>query len=204
MSLGHNWGGTGSGLGGQPARQRFNFPMPGMPQQQQGGGGGQAMPTFTNTATRDPNLDQTYGDVRAYQQALGRNQDASAVAAMGRQRDLISGMSNEFMGGAAGRGTFGTGAAALGQTRILNQGQRSLAETNSRLADSARSQQLGALNTQLGAANAGATNLLGQQNYNLSQWTAQNAAHNNAAQLQAMQNNNQFNQMMQLMQMYTG
>lgn len=154
---------------------------------------------FKVDVERDKRLDDMYDAFGQYNKDLTAGADADATTAMGRQRDLISGMANEFSGMTAGKGTFGSGVGALGTARILNKGQQALASTNSQLAADARGKRLQAMGGQVQAANANANYLTGQQNYALNQWQAQQGAYNAAQNLAMNQQQNAWNNQMNLM-----
>lgn len=191
----------------------FSFPAPPMTSNVQ-------TPPFTSTAERDPYLQQMYQDWGTYRGQLAAGSDIDAINTLQRQRDLTSGMLSELGQNAAMRGLGPeSGASQYLQARGAGQAQRNMAGLQAQLASDARRQQLAALSGQTGAAQASAADLRGQQGldisrygaqtgalqaqqqFGLSQWQAQQQAAQAAAQLQAMQNQNLWNQQMQMMQM---
>jgi len=134
-----------------------------------------------------------------YRGGLSAGNDADAQLAMGRQRDLASGMAKEGLQGAADRG-FGadTGYAQQRRLKGLDAGQSASAGLNASLTSDARRQQLQALQNEGGLAVSQAGVTQGQQNFNLNQWQAQNAASQAAAQFQAQQQQNQFQNQLNL------
>jgi len=155
--------------------------------------------SMTSSTQQNPQLEALQGEFKDYQGSLAAGNDQDAINAMQRQRDLSSGMSKEFAANAGRRGLGpGSGASQLLQARMMDQAGRNQVGLNAGLASDARRQQLTALqgrgNLALGAASAN----LGQQNFGLSQWQAQQQAQMAQAQLQAMQNNQMWQQMMGL------
>ena len=175
-------------------------------------------PPFTSTAARDPQLQAMYDAWGQYRGGLAAGNDVDAINAMQRQRDLASGMASEMESNAAMRGLGPeSGASQYLQMRGREQAGRTQAGLNAALTSDARRQQMAALGGQTGAAQASASDLnaqrgldisrygaqtgaaLGQQQYGLAQWQAGQQAAQAQAQMQAIQNQNLWNQQMQMM-----
>lgn len=182
-------GGTAS-----PGHAPMPMPMPSMPQATSYIPG----PMVQNTQS-NPQLDALLGEMGSYRRGLAANTDHDAINAMQRGRDLASGQMKEFGALAGARGARpGTGAHSLMVRRGLDASNRNLNTLNADLASDGRKQYANALgqasSTALGQANV----TLGQQQHGLAMWNSQQGAAQAAAQLQAMQNQNMFNNMMQI------
>lgn len=201
----YSGGGSGgafniSGLGGFGGRGGFS-----------GGGFSQPPPVLYNPGAMNfnvqgnPQLDALQKEMADYRKGLAQGNNQDAILAMGRQRDLASGMAKEGLEGAKNAG-FGSDTGYAQQRRLqgLNAGQQAAAGLNASLTSDARRQQLSALGQESGLALGTAGANLGQQNFLLNQWQAQQQAQQAAAQLQAMQQQNQFNNNLNLVRTYTG
>lgn len=128
---------------------------------------------------------------------------------MGRQRDLASGYAKEGLSGALDKG-FGSDSGVAQKARLssLSAGQTASGALNAGLTSDARKQQLDALQgrTSLEGTQAGITQ--GQQNFALSSWQANQQSQQAAAQLAAMQQQNSFNNQLNVLNtlsnFYTG
>ncbi len=167
-----------------------------------GGGGGGNTPPINISTQENPQINALLGEMGDWRKSLAAGNDRDATNAMQRQRDLASGQMKEFGAMAAARGAGrGSGASNLMLRRGMDASNRNLAGLNADLTSDARRQYGNALGQagSLAVGQAGVT--LGQQQFGLSAWNSQqNAAHANA-QLQALQNQNMFDNMMRV---YTG
>lgn len=168
-------------------------------------GGGQSSyvpPPMTTNVQANPQIGGILDEMAGYRKNLAANTDHDATNAMQRQRDLMSGQMKEFGAMAGARGARpGTGAHALLMRKGMDSANRNLMGLNANLASDARQQygqQLGAAGN-LAVGQAGVT--LGQQNFGLAQWSAQQQAAQAAAQLKAMQDQNMWNN---ISKMFTG
>lgn len=162
--------------------------------------------TFTSDVQENPQFGALRQDWKSYQDNLGTNSDIDARNAMARQRDYASGMAKEGLQGAVDRG-FGsdTGIAQKFRRTALESGQRASAELNTGLTSDARKKQLDALSGRTGLEGMASQSMLGQQNFGLESWKANQQAAQAAAQLAAMQQQNNFNNQYKLMSsFYTG
>lgn len=189
-------GGSGSGMSGPGGGGGFNLGslLSGLGSGAGGGGGSSYQPaSFTSTTSENPQLAALRGEMSQYQQGLASGQDTDARNAMGRQRDVASGYAKEGLGQAQDRG-FGsdTGVAQKYRMNALNQGQQASAGLNAALTSDARKRQLDVLQGRAGleATQAGITQ--GQQNFALNTFQANQQAQQAAAQLQAVQQQNNF------------
>ena len=163
------------------------------------------IPQFESNTERNPQLDALSGEWAKYRKELGANTDLDATNALQRQRDLTSGNMREMTGLMSARGARpGTGANAVTMGRVMAGGARNTAGLNASLASDGRRQQLGALSGETGAAMGAAGINQAQQNFGLNAWQANAQAQQAAAQLAALQQQNQFNNQMKNMQFYTG
>jgi hypothetical protein len=160
---------------------------------------GPAVPVSTNIK-QDPNIDKVQKEYQDYYGQLDANSDQNAINSMARQRDLLSGMANESTNNAAIRGfSSDTGVNAAGTQATMDAGMRSMGDLNAQNVASARAQKAGVLGGMAGLATAGAGNLLGQQNYALNQSKYQQDTINFQAQLEAMQQQNSYQNMLGLL-----
>ena len=220
-------GGFGMGLGNAPKPPTFpTFPdIFGGGQQQQGGvqqgwygqrqpgtspaapvppGGPYSFnpPPMTSQAQRDPYLMQIFQANEAYRKQLASNTDQDAILAQQRQRDVSSGIMNELSENAAQRGLGPeSGASQWMQMRGADAARRDQAGLNATMASQGRNMQMGALGQSGQLAGGMAGNLLGQQNYALDQWRAQQAAAQAQAQLQLSAQNSAYQNMAQMAQL---
>ncbi len=232
-SLGMGGGSGAPGGSGGPGGGGGGGSMPGgnsMPPMPTGGvsGGNLSIsapenPNLRNIGQEYSGLQNKWGaygnQLQKYGGELAANSDLAATQAMQRQRDALSGAAKEYGAEASARGIRGSGAAEQDLlNKVINPGQRGLAELNAGLANQGRQQQLGvlqqygsalggeggALGGKLGAANSAANWQQQQQNFGLEQWKAQQ---NNALaqwQLQNQQQNQGWNQLMSLIGAFSG
>lgn len=133
-------------------------------------------PLSINTS-RDPGIEQTYGDVRKYREDLSAGTDRDAVNAIMRQRDVVSGLAKEVgQERALATGGAGSGAANQAVTDVYTQGGRDISGLNASLAAGGRQAQLAALGEQGNVASAGAADLAQKNNFALNTWQAQRQA----------------------------
>jgi len=200
-------GGTsGGGSGGVTQLPSFmGNPVPGSQGGGGGGGGGYNGPGgMTSSVQENPQLQALQGEFKDYQDKLSAGNDQDAINAMQRQRDLSSGMGREFAANAGRRGLGpGSGASQLLMQRNMDSAGRNQVGLNAGLTSDARRQQLTALQGRGSLALGAASANLGQQQFGLSQWQAQQQAQQAQAQLQALQSQQQWQQMMGLFQFMT-
>ena len=154
---------------------------------------------FNTSVQENPQIAALQSQMASYRGGLAAGNDADAQLALGRQRDIASGMAKEGLQGAIDRG-FGSESGYAQQRRLkgLDAGQSAMAGLNAQLTSDARKQQLAALQGEGNLAQAQAGITAQQQNFNLEQWRAQDSAAQAAAQLQAQQQQNAFSNQMQL------
>ena len=132
---------------------------------------------LTINSQRDPNIEQTYGDVRRYREDLAGGTDRDAVNAIMRQRDVVSGLAKEIgQERALATGGVDSGAANQAATDVYSQGGRDISSLNAQLAAGGRQAQLAALGAQGSVASAGAADLAQKNNFALNTWEAQQSA----------------------------
>lgn len=196
---GYSYGGGGGGSvptsggvgGGMP---NFNSLFGSLGGGAGGGAGTSYQPgNFTSNVQENPQLAALRGEMGTYQSNLASGQDTDARNALGRQRDLASGYAKEGLGAAQDRG-FGsdTGVAQKYRMNALNQGQQASAGLNAALTSDARKQQLNVMQGRVGLEGAQAGITQGQQNFALNAFQANQQAQQAAAQLQAVQQQNNF------------
>jgi hypothetical protein len=210
-------------LGGGPARPNMTNLLKGLMGGGAGGGGGvpvfgggggggasgsgpggigglYATNTMNSSTQQDPALAGLAGEMKSYQDSLAAGNDRDAVNALQRQRDMASGQMKEFqaIGGRRGMGP-GSGASNLLVRRGLDEAGRQQTGLNAQLTSDARRQQ-GSMLGQRGQFELGTAGVnLGQQQFGLAQWQAQQQAQLAQAQLDAMRNNQMWSQMMGLL-----
>ena len=145
---------------------------------------------------QDPTMAGILGEMKTAQQSLAAGTDIDAINAMQRQRDLLSGLSKE-LGVRAGARGFGPDSM-MGQRDLFRQGQRDISGLNANLASDARRQGRELLGQRAGAAGTQGQLTLGQQNYALNQWQAQQQASMAQQQLADQQQQNNFNNQLSL------
>lgn len=160
---------------------------------------------FTSNVQENPQLAALRGEYADYQKNLSGNQDADARLALARQREIASGTAKEGLQGARDAG-FGkdSGLAQSFRRRALETGQMASASLNSGLTSDARRKQLDVMQGRVGLEGTQAGITQGQQNFALQSWQANQQAAQAAAQLQALQSQNSFNNNMNLFRFYTG
>lgn len=203
-------GGNHAGYGGTPINLTPSLVKPmGMPGGGgfgSGGGSGSYVPTPFNSNTQtNPQIDGLLGEMKDYRGKLAGNVDHDATNAMQRQRDLASGQMKEFgaMAGRRGAGP-GSGAHALLMRKGMDTSNRNLAGLNADLASDGRKQYANALGQASSTAIGQAGVTLGQQQQGLAQWNSQQSAAQAAAQLKAMQDQNMWNNVMQIFSGFGG
>ena len=155
--------------------------------------------SFSVSSQENPQLAALLGDMKSYRGQLAGNTDQEATQALQRQRDLTSGMAKEFGQEAASRGIYGSGAASQDMNnRLLEPATQSMGQLNAALTSDARKQQRDAMGQEAGAIGQQAGITQAQQNFGLNSWQARSQAQLGAAQLEAMQRNNNTNNAMQL------
>lgn len=134
--------------------------------------------------------------IQEYQDTLGQlgaNTDADAISAMQRQRDVTSGMASEAAANAAMRGfSAGTGVNQSATNEQYARGAEAQAQLNAANVSDARRRRESLLGGAAGAALGGAANQVSQQGVLLDQAKLQQDTENFQAQLEAMRNQNAF------------
>lgn len=164
-----------------------------------------SVPPATIKATQNPAITNVQNRYNTYLDSLAKNADQFNTDSLAAQRDVNTGMEKEAVSDAARRGfSSDTGISQGQQAKAAYQGAKNLAALNAANTNSARAQQANVLAGATGAATAGANDILGQENAALNQAKFQQDTNNFYAQLQAMQNQNQFNNTLQLLNMFSG
>lgn len=148
---------------------------------------------------QNPAMEGILGEMKQQQAGLAAGNDIDATNALMRQRDMASGMMKEY-GAMAGRRGFGpsSGMADIGRSRLMGQFSRNATGMNAGLASDARRQQREMLGQRAGTTAQQAAITQGQQNFALNQWQAQNGMALQAQQAADQQQQNNFNNQMQL------
>lgn len=184
-------GGGGSAPGGPPQAQAVSKPAnPAV---------SYSAEPFSVSSQENPQMAALIGDMGAYRGQLAGNTDLEATQALQRQRDLTSGMAEEFGVNPAMRGIGGSGAAQQElMKRVVEPGQQQMSQLNAQLASDARTQQREAMGQQAGMVGQQAGITQAQQDFGLNAYQARQQAQLGAAQLEAMQRNNNTNNALQL------
>jgi hypothetical protein len=168
------------------------------------------------TATQNPNIAQLQGEYQTYLNELGKNADIYNTQSLQAQRDVNTGMENEATSDAARRGfSADTGVSAGQRSKAAYEGAKNLATLGATNAANARNLKAGVLSGASALAGTGANYILGQEGQALNQAnSAQNFALDTAkfqqdttnfyAQLQALQNQNQFNNSLNAIKLFSG
>jgi hypothetical protein len=200
---------SGGGIGGSVGRFPGSIPMPGGIQTV--GGAQQQQQALTKQqpmemeVKRDPELQRIMGEMKDYRKNLSTGTDVDAINSMMRQRDAMSGIAKEFGAQASQMGAMpGSGASSLHMGRLFGQGQRDLSNLNAQNVSDARNKQMAALRDQAGVGGQMISGMQGQQNFLLDQWRAQRQAAEAEANLALRREEGARDDMLQLMNMYTG
>lgn len=148
---------------------------------------------------QNPDMQGIIGEQKKLQQGLAAGNDIDAINSMTRNRDMMSGMMKEYGAQAGSRGFGGgSGIADIGRSRLLSQGSRNQTGLNAQLTSDARQQQRGLLGERANTIGSQANITNNQQNFALNQWQAQNQASLANRQLADQQQQNNFQNQMQL------